>query len=256
MALPLAVHTFEVAVDDLERVAQARQAVVTSVERGMPVQYGSEEDGLIIGYRKAGGEWYAFHPMHDGGSKGFVETEWPWAIHVYGPEKARPADARELAPGALRRAVRMAHTPEVEGYHLGFDAWRAYVARLRYLLTAVPEARAVDMMGNAWIYECLAGFRASAAAYLRTIAHEFTEVGAGHLTAAAQLYEEMSGQVLRGEEHDACSIAPYPWSLGEGEVWTEAAVQSQVERLEASLPIEKAAIAELEAGLAEMDARA
>jgi hypothetical protein len=239
-----------------ERIAEVRQAIVSSIERGMPVQYGSEEDGLIFGYRKEGVEWFAFHPIHDGGSKAFVETEWPWAVVVYGPGAKQPPTARELAPAAIEQAVLMAHAAEANGYHLGFDAWRAYIARLRYLATAVPEARAGDMMGNAWIYECLAGFRSSAATYLRTVAPEFPAGVSDQLRAAARLYEQMSHQVLRDEEHGVVAVAPYPWSLSEGETWTEAAMKGQIERLEAALPIEQAAIATLEAALAEMEASA
>jgi len=218
----------------------------------MPVQYGSEEDGLIFGYLKEGAEWFAFHPIHDGGSKGFVETEWPWAVSVYGPGAKQPPTARELAPGAIEQAVRMAHAADAEGYHLGFDAWRAYIARLRHLATALPEARAGDMMGNAWIYECLAGFRSSAATYLQTIAPEFPAGVSDRLRAAAQLYEEMSFQVLRDEEQGVVAVAPYPWSLSESETWAEAAIEDQIERLEAAFPIERAAIASLEAALAEI----
>ena len=79
-ALPWTLALYEVKPDDAEGMAAARKAIVESVEHGVPVQYGSEEDGIIVGYQKGGDEWICFHPMREGGTKTFIETVWPWGI--------------------------------------------------------------------------------------------------------------------------------------------------------------------------------
>jgi hypothetical protein len=56
-ALPWKLKIFEVQPDDAGGVRKARQAIVGSIDRGVPAQYGSEEDGIIVGYQKGGEEW-------------------------------------------------------------------------------------------------------------------------------------------------------------------------------------------------------
>jgi hypothetical protein len=245
-ALPLQPYIFEVKADQLDKVAEARQAVVDSIERGMPVQYGDEEDGIIFGYQKGGAEWLAYHPMRDGGRKPFVETGWPWGIAVYGPEEREVPPTIELARGAVEQALTMARTPEAGGYHLGFAAWHSYIARLTYLLSADEETRAGDQMGNAWIYECLVGFRNCAASYLRTVAPEFPSGASTHLRRAADLYASMTGEILQDGDNCVVSIAPYNWSLVASQSWSTDTVRAQIERLQAALPLEREAIGEIE----------
>jgi len=66
-ALPWEVQVFEMKPGRIEKVRDARQAVVDSLERGVPVQYGNEEDGIIIGYQRKGEEWICLHPLRDRG---------------------------------------------------------------------------------------------------------------------------------------------------------------------------------------------
>ena len=103
-ALPWTLQLFEVKPEDTTQVEVARQAIVSSIERGVPVQYGSEEDGIIVGYQKGGQEWICFHPLREGGTKTFVETAWPWGILLFVEPKTEPPSKRELAMGALRQA--------------------------------------------------------------------------------------------------------------------------------------------------------
>jgi len=255
-ALPWKLRIFEVKPDDASRVQEARQAVVESIDRGIPAQYGSEEDGIIVGYQKGGAEWICFHPMREGGTQTFLETAWPWGIALFTGRKAELPDRRELALGALEQAVVMAATDEAEGYYLGQRAWDDYLAKLRALQDGDEEARQGAMLGNSWIYECLAQYRAAAAHYLRDVAGEFSAESAQHMLSAADLYERMSGQVLQDGEHCLISIAPLPWSLGEGETWTDEMREEQIRRLEAALPLERQAIHEIESALAAVDAPA
>jgi hypothetical protein len=248
-ALPWKLKIFEAKPEDAEGVAKARQAVVESIERGVPVQYGSEEDGIIVGYQKGGEEWICFHPMREGGTKTFVETTWPWGIAVFTEPKKEMPSRRELARGALEQAVEMAKTEKAEGYHVGLAAWDAYLERLRVLQEADEETRKGDMLGNSWIYECLAQYRGAAAQYLRDVAGEFESQAADHLLKAADLYERMSNEVLRDKEHCVVTIAPLPWALKEGETWTNKMRQDQIARLEAALPLEREALKEIESAL-------
>lgn len=244
-ALPWKLKILEVKAEEADRVREARQAIVGSIDRGVPAQYGSEEDGIIVGYQSSGDEWICFHPMREGGTKTFVETAWPWGIALFTERKAELPDRRELAQGALQQAVEMADTAEADGYYLGQRAWDDYLIKLRALQDADDEARQGAMLGNSWIYECLAQYRGAAAHYLRDIASEFSPGSAQHLLAAADLYERMSDQILRDGENGLIAIAPLPWSLGEGETWTDEMRQDQIRRLEAALPLERQAIREL-----------
>jgi hypothetical protein len=249
-ALPWKLKLFEVKPDDAEGVARARQAIVESIDRGVPVQYGSEEDGIIVGYQKGGEEWICLHPMRDGGTKTFVETNWPWGILVFAAPKDEHPARRELALGALKQAVEMAGAKEAGGYHVGFAAWDAYIDRLRALQSADEETQRGDLMGNSWIYECLAQYRGAAALYLRDIAGEYESPAADHMLKAASLYERVSNEILRDQEHCVIAVAPAPWALKEGETWTNETRQGQIERLEAALPLERKAIQEIEQALA------
>ena len=80
-ALPWQIRVYAVDPDDSAGVAEARQAVVASIDRGVPVRYGSEEDGVIVGYQSDGEEWLCLHPLK--GDTMFVETDWPWGIAVF-----------------------------------------------------------------------------------------------------------------------------------------------------------------------------
>jgi hypothetical protein len=255
-ALPWKLKIFEVKPEETDRVREARQAVVESIDRGVPAQYGSEEDGIIVGYQKGGAEWICFHPMRQGGNQTFVETAWPWGIALFTERRAELPDRRELARGALEQAVVMAATEEADSYYLGLRAWDDYLAKLRALHDADEETRQGAMLGNSWIYECLAQYRGAAGCYLRDIADEFSPLVASHLRTAAGLYARMSGEVLQDSEHCLITVAPLPWSLKEGQAWTNETREEQIRRLERALPLERAAIQEIESALAAIDAPA
>jgi hypothetical protein len=251
-ALPWKLKVFNVKPNDTAGVAAARQAVVASIERGVPVQYGGEEDGIIVGYQKGGAEWICFHPLREGGTKTFVETR-PWTIVVFKEPKDALSARRELALGALRQAVEMADAEEADGYYVGFRAWDAYLEKLSDLQGADDETKKESIFGNSWIYECLAQYRDAAAQYLRDVAGEFGDATSDHLFKAANLFDRMANQVLRDEEHCVITVAPMPWSLKDGEAWTDEMRAAQVERLKAALPLEREAIGELRAALDSLD---
>lgn len=48
---------------------------------------------------------------------------------------------------------------------------------------------------------------------------------------AADLYERMSSQVVQDDDHRQATIAPVLWSLQEGETWSDAMRDQQIQRL-------------------------
>jgi hypothetical protein len=248
-AMPWAFQYHGPKLEETAEVAAARLAVVESIENRVPVQYGSEEDGVIVGYQKNGAEWLCLHPYKEGGKSIIVEKDWPWGVAVYTQRKEILADPHELALGALKQASEMAHTLECRGYFLGVKAWEMYLEKLAALQSAPESARQESLIGNAWIYECLIQFRRVAAGYLRRIAPAFPSTTAAGLEKAAGLYEQMANQVLCDETHCFTTIAPYPWMLKEGERWTAEKIVAQIERLNDALPLEIEAIHQLEQAL-------
>jgi len=199
--------------------------------------------------RLTGEDWICLHPLRDRGQKPFIATQWPWGVTVFTQRKPQMPARHELAVGALQQAVTMAKAGEAEAYDIGFKAWESCIERLKAMDTADDRTRSEALLGNSWIYECLASYRASAAVYLRQIANEFETQVAAHLSRAADFYERISGTVLRDEGHPTTSIAPYPGGPEDGKLWTNEARHEQVRRLEAPLPLEHEAIGEIEMAL-------
>ena len=249
-ALTWQIRTYGVDPSDSAGVAEARQAIVESIDRGVPVQYGCEEDGLIVGYQSNGDEWLCLHPYK--GDTVFVETDWPWGIAVFTAPKEAAPNRREVAAAAIQKAVRMAHAESADGYPIGFHAWDVWLAKLASLEIADEGTRNGHMLGNSWIYGTLVEYRGIAAEYLTSVASEFDETTAAHLLAAAALYDRMAKEILADDAHCVTEIAPLPWMLGEGETWTAATHSDQMRRMRNALPLERQAVAELEAALASM----
>ncbi len=252
-ALPWEARAYEVTKEDVAKVKEARRAVMASIDRGVPVLYGSEEDGVIIGYQKGGDEWLCFDALVQGGQKMIVKKSWPWGIGIYTARKAHDPDRRALVIGSLRQAVDMANAQEADAYFVGFKAWDKYIEKLKALDAADEKTRNDSMQGNAWIYECLGQYRGCAARYLRGVASEFDAPAAEHLRKAADLYAKMSSEVLVDPKNCPLTIAPYPFSLKPGQTWTAEMRQEQVKRLQAALPIERQALAEIGQALASID---
>ncbi|HSA00608.1 MAG TPA: hypothetical protein P5055_07695, partial [Candidatus Paceibacterota bacterium] len=173
----------------------------------------------------------------------------PWGVAVFGERKPHLATRRELAIGAMEQAVKMARTDEAEAYYLRFRAWDDYIVRLNAMDTADDNTKSEALLGNAWIYQCLTSYRASAAYYLREVACDFESPVAAHLSHAAHLYERIAGEVLSDKEHMPPRIAPFPGGPDDGKFWTAEMRREQVRRLEAALPLEREAIGEIEVAL-------
>lgn len=251
-ALPWDYEFFDAKPEETERVKQERQAVKESIDRGVPVQYGIEEDGIVVGYAKDGEEWICYHTFHDKGNTTFIETRVPWGVMVFTKRKETLPVRRELVLESLRQALDMAHAPETNNCYLGFEAWEHYIKIVEGLDAAGEEAQRECIHANAWIYECLAGYRRDAGKYLRMVASDFPPVVASHLEKAAALYTRMSDEVLTADK-GTLEIAPYGWSLKPGQTWSSEMRADQVRRLRESLSLEREALAEIEAALVSSD---
>ncbi len=160
--------------------------IVKSINSGIPVRTGEEEDGLIIGYNTEKIELTCLHPWHFDGKKPFVIglnslRKICWCIGVYTERTTATIDEYALVVDSLRQAVDMAKKGKVEGYAVGFKAWEAYISTLQALDKTKRNIPESEMLGNAWIYECLVQYRQIAAKYLNMIEDQFDETYKKHL---------------------------------------------------------------------------
>jgi hypothetical protein len=213
---------------------------VESIERGVPVHYMREEDGVIVGYADEGATWLCYHVFHECGRELLEVTEWPWGLCVFGEPAPPKKDRLTLAMEALGQACDMAQTPAVGDYYCGYEAWRQLAESLRVLEGEDPVELAGPLHANAWGYECLVRFHRSARAYLTELAGEHEEAAAA-LLKAAEIYRRLADQVLTYGGCTFFNIAPYAWSFGDGAPWTQETRLTEDERLEAGLPLEREA---------------
>ena len=249
---PWNIKIFEVKSEDTEKVQELRDAVKESIDRGFPLQYGSIEDGIIIGYQKDGEEWLCYDPLQQNGKKIVIETEIPWGVVEFVSEKDSLPSKNELAVESLKQAVEMAHKEDAGEYWLGFRAWEEYIAYLEILDENNDLIQKDDILGNAWIYECLIAYRLHAVSYLRGIAQSFYEEVELLLLNAADFYEKMVTEKLLDKDGCFTDFVPYPWMLEKGKKWSNEMRTEQIRRLQEALPWEKKAIAEIEKALAKL----
>lgn len=241
--------------------AEACAAIKASIDRGIPVHYGGEEDGLIIGYADEGRRWWCVHPYHKGGGEPFWHDEaggfagsnrgWPWGIVVWTEPKSvdeRSTD-RDLTLGALRQAVDMWQT-EIRGdYFCGDAAYAQWVAWLRGIDAGEVTDPKAGMQGNGWCYDVLVHSRRIAAPWLERKAELFDGEAREQLLTAASAYERIPGICLKG--------ATCPWDIAPGpssfDDWSAEMRSEQVRRLEEARECDRAAIAAIGRALAVME---
>ncbi len=251
-ALPYKVQAYEVKKDDVENVKKTRQAVMDSLDKGWPCVYGSEEDGLILGYQKDGQEWLCNHPYKAGVRQPkayFIEKDWPWGVGIYTEKKDPPPDRREYAIQTLKLAIKLANTDKAGDYFCGYKAWETWINRLRddeLFAKADEESLRTMTHGNAWIYENLIDARKCAAEYLNDIGREFDDA-ADHVSKAAELYAQVEQKLRAGWKN-----APYPQPYGD-KPWSRKMRLAEADVLEECLALEKQAIGKIEKALVAID---
>ncbi|OPZ26666.1 MAG: hypothetical protein BWZ02_01934 [Lentisphaerae bacterium ADurb.BinA184] len=233
--------------------AEACAAIKASIDRGVPVHYGSEEDGLIIGYADEGRRWWCIHPYHKWGSEafwhdqaeGFAGGKWPWGIVVWTEPKpaAERVPDRDLTLAALRQAVEMWKTAKRGDYFVGEAAYAHWLKWLRDVDSGAVADPKPGMQGNGWCYDVLIHSRRIAGRWLKQKAETFTGEAAPHLRAAADHYARIAELCMKDLN---CS-----WELTPGpDKWTSPMRQQQTARLEAAREHDRAAIAAIENALA------
>jgi hypothetical protein len=236
--------------------AETRAAIKASIDAGVPVHYGSEEDGLIVGYGNDGRRWLCVHPYHANGAQtfwfdeagGFAGGNWPWAVEVWtGPRQAhgRPG-RRELTLAALRQAVTMWNTERVEDYYCGDAAYGHWLAWLRGIEAGTVADPAGGRHGSGWCYDVLVQNRQVAARWLTAAAPRFAGPAHDELLAAAGLYRQLAADCTAGL---SC-----PWDLSPAQGWSSSHRQDQIRRLEAARSYDGAAVAALGRALAAIEA--
>jgi hypothetical protein len=233
--------------------AEARAAVQASIDRGVPVHYGSEEDGLIIGYGDEGRRWLCVHPYYEGGKKafwhdevrGFAGGKWPWGIVVWTEPKrdAERVPQRDLTLAALRQAVEMWHTEKRGAYFCGEAAYAHWLKWLRAVEAGKVADPKAGLQGNGWCYDVLIHSRRIAGRWLNQASGEFTGESGKQLRVAAEHYAQIPNVCMKNLK---C-----PWDLTPGfDDWTSQMRQQQIARLEAAREHDRAAVEAIAKALA------
>jgi len=233
-----------------ETVAAARQAVVASVDRGVPALAMEEETGLAVGYVGGGEEILVRHPYSrqgEGVEKLIEDHAWTFGVVVRPPD--RPS--RKALLRSLEAAVELAHTGRFSAYASGFGAYDEWIATLSAedLLERSGTEPGAVLAGNAHIYYCLVDARRCASAYLRRIAPELPEA-AGSLEEAATRYQKIADRIEAGFEH-----VPWPRQLASLADWGLDRRRLQAERLAEVRDGERAAVGALEAAIGAVSSR-
>ncbi len=247
-----------------ERETEMRAVVRASIDRGVPVQYGSCEDGNIVGYLDGGAKWLCVHPYYKDGREMFVFGEsgqafpdcggdLPWGVTVFTDPKAEEETAprRDLALHAMKQAVEMWHEDKQEAYFMGERAWEHWLGWLKSVDTAKPDDVRGGMQGNFWIYATLFEYRIAAATWLRECQEDFEQPVREHMFAAANHYTQLAAALLDGEECVWKSAPP----RGKPQDWAPERRHRQTAALEKALAHDRAAIAALERALAGLESR-
>lgn len=250
--------------------AKTRAAVKTAIDAGQTVMFGSEEDGLLVGYEpitKENPTGWLCRPGPLGGppkpDEPYVQPikKMPWGLSAL-EKTGEPIPRREAVLWAIKTAVSNAERSTVEGKALktGFAAWQMWIDELPTFDRVVECTRAELekagrkddpsfelQLGNAWCYENLHFARFEAAKYLREIAGDMPEPARPHLAKAADAY----GQIVKAlvpEGECFTEIAPYPWmSKDQNKPWSEDMRVRQAGLLRDALEHERAAVGALKA---------
>jgi hypothetical protein len=260
-ALPWKMRMFEAAPlgkpkeDRAAFEAGARAAVRESIDRGIPVHYGSEEDGLIIGYGDEGRRWWCLHPYHRDGRQafwhdeamGFAGGSWPWGVVVWTepkPKAERVSDS-DLTTTALRQAVAMWKSEKREAYSVGDDAYARWLEWLRGVDAGTIGDPEAGMEGNGWCFAVLIHSRRIAGRWLKAKAEGFDGKAAEELRAAADHYTKIAELCMKNLKR--------PWDLAlrpdHFHRWNTDLRQEEIARLESAREQDRKAVAAIERAL-------
>lgn len=241
--------------------AQVCDAIKNSIDQGIPVHYGSEEDGLIIGYADNGKRWWCVHPYYkDGqqafwhdqlkpeGIEGFAGPKWPWGVSVWlKPKEIDQLDSPQtLTVNALKQAIAMwdhkvdpnADPKAKHVYMLGDEAYEKWIGWLQQVQAAKIDNPKSGMQGNAWCYAVLTHSRQIAAQWLKQQAALFDSDVCRRLLNISDVYARIPQVCLK----DLNST----WELFMGpnrfDDWTIDTRSEQIKRLEQVRELDRQAV--------------
>ncbi|MFH1006337.1 MAG: hypothetical protein V1800_02380 [Candidatus Latescibacterota bacterium] len=235
--------------------AEACAAIKASIDHGIPVHYGGEEDGLIIGHADQGRRWWCVHPYHKNGREtfwhdeatGFAGGNWPWGIVVWTepkPEEERVSD-RDLTIAALGQAAEMCHTERCEDYFMGEAAYTYWLGWLSDVESGKVDNPKDGMQGNGWCFDVLIHSRRIAGRWLREKAAGFRDPVAAAIKDASDHYGQIAEHCMK-DLNCPWDLALGPDRFGE---WTSQLRQDQMARLEVARKHDRAAIRAIENAL-------
>ncbi len=224
-------------------------AIKASIDRGVPVHYGSEEDGLIIGYADDGQRWRCIHPYHKWGAEafwhdeadGFAGGKWPWGIIVWTQPKpaGKRASGRELTAAALKQAVEMWNAEKRNAYFCGDAAYAHWLTWLKGVESGKVADPKSGMQGNGWCFDVLIHSRRIASRWLDQRASEFDAETAAQMRFAAEHYAQIAETCM--------TDLMCPWDLALSPErftnWNSPMRLNQIARLESAREHDRSAIA-------------
>ena len=230
-----------------EGVTKARPAIADSITRGIPVIFGSEVSGLVVGYCADGKRilrGYEHHP------DGYVDTDdWSWETGIIEPYDL-PMDRRQAVVSSLRLALTLARTDRFGNYLSGFAALEHWTDALlddsRFSRLTKDDWFPIAH-GNGYCYPCLWSARLNAERYLREVAPIFDMSIQSKLLELAGLYRKMHEILSQTRPEFDCVWSLQPWMLKSPENWTSAIRRKESALLREVLAIEREAITRIEA---------
>ncbi len=245
----LAVHAWGndvsfVATQEEAEQPSARDAVVTSLERGVPVLYEREESSLIVGYTSDALLLRDYHAREPG-----YETmgEWPWRVGIASPKQGRP-DLAAVLVDSLRLATELFDTDQVGRYRCGRAAyvhWSELLSDPSRFDRYTEQERFGAALGNAHTLECLADARGAAANYLAGMSEHAPPAAQPSLDSAAAAYAEIERRVRAARPE----LAPFPWEQSDVRPWSAELRARECELLSELAGVDASAIAFLKEAL-------
>lgn len=231
------------------------QAIVESIDRDVPVLYGAEECGLIVGYHDSG-EQFSLRTYFDPTEMYVVlsRLDWP-SPGILGERKDRPSRDESLRR-SLEVAVALARCEERfpthhpgRSYACGFAAWEAWIDglrdRARFDCLGGPEL-VVAIQANSWCYTSLIDARRAAAKYLRSFELDLADTYDEMVSTLRGCLPEIPHPQVQPKD-DGTAVG---YRMTGADTWSPGARERQAETLEVALDLERRATLAIEALLA------
>ena len=229
-------------------------AIRESIDRGIPVHYGSEEDGLIVGYADEGKRWWCVHPYHKRGKEafwhdeveGFAGGKWPWGIVVWTKRKSKEELSSEkiLLQNTLNQIVDMWTRKEKldTAYYSGEMAYEYWIDWLQRVYQDEIKDPRPGMQGNGWCFDVLVHSRRIAGQWLKEKTDGLKGEVADQLMIAARHFSRVSDICIKNLKCTWDLALPPEYAPK----WSKEMQKDQINRLKAAYEHDKAAVKAIE----------